>query len=86
MNKGFHQIHIREEDIPKTAFVTHQGLYEYTRMPLGLRNAPACFQHAMDTLFSHELREGWLNVYIDDIIIFSTTWDEHLQHITIVCT
>ena len=55
MNKGFHQIRIREEDIPKTAFVTHQGLYEYTRMPLGLHNAPACFQRAMDTLFSQEL-------------------------------
>jgi hypothetical protein len=86
MNKGFHQIRIKEEDIPKTAFVTHQGLYEYTHMPLGLRNAPACFQRAMDTLFAQELREGWLNVYIDDIIIFSTTWVEHLRHINIVCS
>ncbi|MBW0579040.1 hypothetical protein O181_118755 [Austropuccinia psidii MF-1] len=56
------------------------GIYEYTRMPLGIKNAPAHFQRMMDTIFQ-EILEGWMVVYIDDIIIYSEKWEDHLQYI-----
>ena len=64
----------------KTAFTTHQGLFEFVRMPFGLRNAPAIFQRAMQTVLSGL---EWQNcfVYIDDILIASRTFEEHLQHL-----
>ncbi|MBW0507938.1 hypothetical protein O181_047653 [Austropuccinia psidii MF-1] len=57
------------------------GIYEYTRMPLGIENAPAHFQRMMDTIFQEEILEGWMVVYINDIIIYSETWEDHLQYI-----
>ena len=62
---------------PKTAFTTHQGLYEFVRMPFGLCNAPATFQRTMQTVLSGL---EWKNcfVYIDDILIASRTFDEHI--------
>ncbi|MBW0519421.1 hypothetical protein O181_059136 [Austropuccinia psidii MF-1] len=57
------------------------GIYEYTRMPLGIKNAPAHFQAIMDTIFQKEILEGWMVVYIDDIIIYSDTWEDHVQYI-----
>ncbi|MBW0558288.1 hypothetical protein O181_098003 [Austropuccinia psidii MF-1] len=53
----------------------------YTRMPFGIKNAPAHFQRMMDTIFQEEILEGWMVVFIDDIIIYSETWDYHLQYI-----
>ncbi|MBW0498729.1 hypothetical protein O181_038444 [Austropuccinia psidii MF-1] len=50
-------------------------------MPFGIKNAPAHFQRMMDTIFREELLEGWMVVYIDDIIIYSETWEEHVQYI-----
>ncbi|MBW0490448.1 hypothetical protein O181_030163 [Austropuccinia psidii MF-1] len=57
------------------------GIYEYTRMPFGIKNAPAHFQRMMDTIFKEEILEGWMVVYIDDIIIYSETWEYHVQYI-----
>lgn len=79
MNKGFHQCWVDPESVPLTAFVTHAGLYEYVRMPFGLRNAPAHFQMNMNELLGTELREGWFNIYIDDGIPASETWEEHVN-------
>ncbi|MBW0489785.1 hypothetical protein O181_029500 [Austropuccinia psidii MF-1] len=57
------------------------GIYEYTRMPFGIKNAPAHFQRMMDTIFQEEMLEGWMVVNIDDIIIYSETWEDHVQYI-----
>ncbi|MBW0501350.1 hypothetical protein O181_041065 [Austropuccinia psidii MF-1] len=57
------------------------GIYEYTRMPFGIRNAPSKFQRMMDTILQDEILEGWMVVYIDDIIIYSETWEDHVQYI-----
>ncbi|MBW0534206.1 hypothetical protein O181_073921 [Austropuccinia psidii MF-1] len=57
------------------------GVYEYTRMPFGNKNAPAHLQRVMDTIFQEEILEGWMVVYIDDIIIYSETWEDHVQYI-----
>jgi hypothetical protein len=65
----------------KTAFVTEHGLYEFNVMPFGLNNAPAQFQRYMDAV-SAGLNWNCLLVYLDDIIIFSSTFDEHLYHFT----
>ncbi|MBW0572110.1 hypothetical protein O181_111825 [Austropuccinia psidii MF-1] len=53
------------------------GIYEYTRMPFGIKNAPAHFQRIMDTIFQEEIFEGWMVVYIDDIIIYLGTWEDY---------
>ena len=78
---GFHQILVDEKDQAKTAFSTPQGHYEYIRMPFGLKNAPATFQR----MINHVLRE-FINidcvVYIDDILIFSTSLQEHINSIS----
>ncbi|MBW0569866.1 hypothetical protein O181_109581 [Austropuccinia psidii MF-1] len=60
--------------------IWHMGIYEYTRMPFGIRNAPGHFRRMMDTIFQEEILEGWM-VYIDDIIIYSETWEDHVQYI-----
>lgn len=77
---GFHQIEMSEEDIAKTAFNTEQGHYEYLRMPFGLRNAPATFQRVMDNILRGIQNERCL-VYLDDIIIFSTSLQEHITRL-----
>ena len=77
---GYWQIAIPEEDRPKTSFVCHAGQYQYVRMPFGLTNAPATFQRALDVILSKFKWKTCL-VYIDDIIIFSKTVDEHITHV-----
>ncbi|MBW0585924.1 hypothetical protein O181_125639 [Austropuccinia psidii MF-1] len=57
------------------------GIYEYTRMPFGIKNAPAHFQRMMDTIFQDKILEGWMVVYIDDIITYSETWEDHVKYI-----
>lgn len=74
--KGYHQILVAEKDIEKTAFVTPAGLYEYVRMPFGLKNAPATFQRLMNDILREYINQICV-VYLDDILIFSTTLEEH---------
>ena len=77
---GYHQIRINEPDIPKTAFRTPLGHFEWRVMPFGLCNAPATFQNAMNNLFGHRIGL-YVLVYMDDILIFSKTKEEHLNHL-----
>ncbi|WP_253302428.1 reverse transcriptase domain-containing protein [Wolbachia endosymbiont of Psylliodes chrysocephala] len=74
---GFHQIQMDENDIQKTAFSTEHGHYEFTRMPFGLKNAPSTFQRVMDNILRGLQNETCL-VYLDDIVIFSTSLQEHM--------
>ena len=79
LNKGFHQIPISADDIAKTAFCTPWGKYEFKVMPFGLRNGPAVFQRLMDQILDQD--KDAAVVYIDDIAIFSPTWEAHCQDI-----
>lgn len=78
--KGFHQILVREEDRKKTAFSTPFGHFEYLRMPFGLKNAPATFQRLMNSVLVGLINKICI-VYLDDILIFSTSLKEHLDSI-----
>ncbi|WVZ75296.1 hypothetical protein U9M48_023366, partial [Paspalum notatum var. saurae] len=82
---GYYQIKIREEDIPKTAFSTRYGLYEYLVMFFGLTNAPAFFMYMMNSVFMNEL-DKFVVVFIDDILVYSKNEEEHEEHLRIVLT
>lgn len=77
---GFHQIEVEPEDVPKTAFSTLNGHYESRRMPFGLKNAPSTFQRVMDNILRGNQNETCL-VYLDDIIIFSVSLQEHINRV-----
>ena len=79
LNKGFHQIPIDPVDMEKTAFCTPWGKFQFCVMPFGLRNGPAVFQRMMDNLLHRDKEVA--QVYIDDIAIFSASWDEYCRHI-----
>lgn len=83
--KGYHQILVREQDREKTAFVTPHGLYEFVRMPFGLKNAPATFQRLMNETLREFINKTCV-VYLDDILIFSTSLKEHVRAITEIFT
>lgn len=80
---GFHQIEMHPNSIQKTAFSVENGHFEYLRMPFGLKNAPSTFQRVMDNVLK-ELQNKICLVYMDDIIIFSTSLQEHIQNLDLV--
>ena len=81
--KGYHQVRIKDEHVERTAFRTRFGLFEYTVMPFGLTNAPATFMNMMNDVLRPYL-DKFVVVYLDDILIFSRTPEEHTQHLRLV--
>jgi hypothetical protein len=82
LRSGYHQIKIKPGDIPKTAFSTRYGLYEYMVMSFGLTNAPAYFMYLMNSVFMPEL-DKFVVVFIDDILIYSKTKVDHANHVRV---
>ena len=82
LSKGYYQVQLAEQAIPKTAFTSHRGVFEFTRMPFGVRNAPACFQELMQRVLKDQ--RAWATAYMDDVVVYSTTWKDHLTHIASV--
>jgi hypothetical protein len=80
---GYHQLKIRESDIPKTTFHIRYGLYEYTVMSFGLTNAPTYFMYLMNKVFMKYL-DKFVVVFIDDILVFSRIEEEHEVHLRLV--
>ncbi len=83
LQSGFWQIRMALEDVKKTALITKTGLYDWTVMPFGLKNATSTFTRTMSEVFK-ELGSKFLKVFVDDLNIHSYSWDEHLQHLDMV--
>lgn len=83
LRSGYHQVEVHERDRDKTTFVTPFGTFRYLRMPFGLKNAPGTFQRLIDQ-FRRGLSEVLILAYLDDIIVLSSTFDEHIKDLTLV--
>jgi hypothetical protein len=83
LRSGYHQMKIRECDIPKTAFVNKYGQYEFNTVSFGLTNAPAYFMNMMNKVFMEEFNK-FVIVFIDDILIYSESAEEHAEHLRVV--
>ena len=80
LRSSFHQLKTREEDVPRTAFGTRYGHYEFLVMPFGLTNAPAAFMDIMNQVFGDFL-DKFVIVFIDDILVYSMNKEEYAQHL-----
>ncbi|MBW0593378.1 hypothetical protein O181_133093 [Austropuccinia psidii MF-1] len=79
--KGFHQNLLKPKAKTLLAIITYCGIYEYLRMPFGIKNAQSHYQRMINTIFPTELSEGWLIPYIDDIIVCSDSWCLNLERL-----
>lgn len=86
LNQGYMQIRMEQSSIPKTAFITQEGLYEFVRMPFGLTNAPATFQRGMDIVLGGGLKWNSCLVHHDDVIIFGRDFEDHNRKMEAVLT
>jgi hypothetical protein len=80
---GYHQLKVRECDIPKTTFISRYGLYEFMVMSFGLTNAPAYFMYMMNKVFMEYL-DKFVMVFIDDILVYLRSEEEHEGHLHLV--
>jgi hypothetical protein len=85
LRSGYHQIKIRPEDVPKTAFSKRYGLYEYLVMSFDLTNTPTHFMYLMNSVFMPEL-DKFMVVFIDDILVYSENEEDHAKHLRVVLT
>jgi hypothetical protein len=83
LQSGYHQLRVQECDIPKTAFILRYGLYEFTVMSFGLTNASAYFMYLMNKILMESL-DKFVMVFIDDILVYSRSEEEHEEHLCLV--
>ncbi|MBW0570839.1 hypothetical protein O181_110554 [Austropuccinia psidii MF-1] len=79
--KGFHQNFLTDNSKKLLRIIVNCGTFEYLRMPFGIKNAPSHYQRMINTILPEEFPEGWLIIYIDDIIVCSETWENHLTRL-----